>query len=162
MKRVLFFLLLCGAIAACILTPYNVLNTLDSKQNFEAALREYESARSGATDSDTSLARSKTVFDSSRTFEIAYNDITRLVEVLRNTSTVTLTSVNVANPETYFTTGGPWSADNDAQAIIISVTTDDSAATLRIIDKMQLPLYEVTVTEPNIVDFIFLTGGGTR
>lgn len=162
MKRVILFLIMCAAIAACFLTPFNVLNAIENKENFASALQEYEDARRSATDMNTSLAQAKTVFDSSRTFDVAYNDITRIVEVLRNTASITVSSVNTASPEKYFATGGAWSSDVEADAVIISITTDDSAAALRVIDKLQLPLYEIVVTEPNIIDIVFLTGGGTR
>lgn len=159
MKRVVYFLLLVGALYAAVLSPYGVLKTKDRMSTLDTALRSYVTAKSQLEGARMSLQEAEAQFINDRSFEIAYSDITRLMQVLDNVSSVTVSAVNVADPEQNFMIGSTWTPGQDAKALVFSLAVDDTVAALRMVGKMQLPIYSVTVTEPNIVNVTFLTGG---
>ena len=159
MKRIIYLVLLLGALYAAIMSPYGVLKTKSKIENLSESLRFYVTTKSQVEGSKMSLAEAENNFNSQRTFEIAYSDVSRLVKVLDNVMTVTVSAVNVADPAQYFVPGSAWREGDTPEAVIVALAVDDTVSALRIIDKMELPIYSVAVTEPNIINITFLTGG---
>lgn len=159
MKRVIYMVMAVAVVAGVVLSPYSIIKTLSNTKELNTSLRQYVTAKAQLDSSKEFVMQAESDFNQSRTFEIGYYDVSRLVKVLNNVVTITVSSVNEADPRQNFAAGSAWSEGNESDAIAISLAVEDTASALRILEKMELPIYSIAITEPNIVTVTFLTGG---
>lgn len=159
LKRTIYGVLLVLALYGVFMSRWNVFTTFDKRDSLLDATTRYTMAQSNLEVAKQDFVAAQNEFNSKRTFEIAYSDINRIVTVLNNVAGVTVSAVNVADPEQYFVTGSAWEEGMEAKAISISLVVDDTSSALVVIGRMELPIYSIVVSEPNIVNMIFLTGG---
>lgn len=159
MKKIIYLLLVAASLYAATISPFGIIKTKERFDSLDKTLRQYVTVKSQLEGAKMSVIESQNAFVEGREFEIAYNDVERLLKVLDNVLTVTVSSVNIADPKQYYIAGSNWEAGTECQAVIISLAVDDTVAALKVIDRMELPIYSVTITEPNIVNVTFLTGG---
>lgn len=162
MKRAIIALLAVASLAlvALPMSPYNILKTKENFDKLKEAQASYAEAKRSLALAEQSLLASQNTFTSGRTFEVHYGDITRLNQLLNGIAGLSVTSITGCDATNYFASTATWSPDDVSTptGIKVSLTTEDVASTLRILNKMELPLYQISVTEPNLVDAIFLTG----
>lgn len=159
MKRVVFFILMLAALYTALLSPINIREMMGRKEQLQEALDTYSNSQRALDTAKSALRETQQRYINKRVFEVAYSDVSRLTEVLNSVINITVSAVNTADPAQNFIAGGTWTEGTESKAVILSLTVEDSVSALRVIDKMELPIYEITVSEPNIVNITFLTGG---
>ncbi len=159
MIRVSHILICLVFLILVLVSPFSVFKTIKNSKKLTSSLQNYSTIKSQLENSKLDVSDAERRFSDQRDFEISYNDVTKLVQVLNNVASVTVTNVITVNPREYFTNTGEWSETDKAKAVTISLTVEDTVTVLKILDKMQLPLYSLVITEPNIVNVTFLTGG---
>lgn len=158
-KKIILLLLAAACIYGVGFSPYSVPAFLDNSAQLRETLAAYDSAKRAKEDSDRALVDSQNAFVDKRNFDVAHTDVDKIIEVLSSAMSITVSSVNTADPLQHFAPGSIWDGSEQPDAVIVSMAVEDSTAALRIIDKLQLPIYEITVSEPSMVNITFLTGG---
>lgn len=162
MKRVILGILAAVAVCAAALpqSPFNFQKTMDSYNRLKSAKASYSEQERNYNVAQQSLLASQSNFDSSRTFEVYYGDVTRLKQLFDGIASVSVTSITNCSAADYFSPTVTWSPDDGIppDAVKISLTAEDTITALNIINKMELPIYQLDITEPNLVDVTFLTG----
>lgn len=159
MKRLVIGLLAIVAAVYAVVSPYSVPKTLERYSDFQDAVFNYEQATADYNSQVSSLQSAQSNFDSTRTFEVHYSDIDRITQVLKGVATVNVTDLTSCDPANMFNPVSTYIQGDTPAALRISVATEDPVGALRILDKMQLPMYDIHVVEPNLIEFTFLTGG---
>ena len=161
-KKIFLLLIAAGIIYAVGFSPYSVPGLLENSNKLRSTLAAYDNNKRAMEDSERTLSEARNEFIAKRDFEVAYSDVERVVDVLSGAMNITVSSVNTADPEQHFAPGSIWDGQDQPEAVIVSMAVGDSVSALRIIDKLQLPIYEVTVSEPSMVNITFLTGGANE
>lgn len=165
-KKLILFLLAVAAVYGAVLSPYNLPAALDKKANLEQALVSKAQASTSRDSARASLSSAKNAFDSQRTFEIAYTDLGRIKKMLDAVTGVSFSGIEEVDPANGYALVGPLNIEDYADgavlppsAVKLSVVAENTAAGLRVINTMQLPLVSIDVQEPGRMEIIFLTGG---
>lgn len=162
MKRLLFAIIALASIAFAIFGPFGVLHLMDNYFAVENARIQYENSKRSVDSARYGLRDSQAAFDESRTFEIDYSDIDRLKEVLDNVSTVTVSGITNMDAQQSFASQDAYTGDNTSSAVKISLVVEDTVSALNVLNKMELPIYNIYISEPGLIDITFLTGGGIQ
>ena len=162
MKRLLFALIALGCMAFAIFGPFGALQMVENYFLVENAKNTYENSRRAVDSAKYSLSSAQTAFDKSRSFEISYSDIDRIKEVLDNVATVTVSGITNVDAQQAFATQDAYTPGSNASAVKMSLVVEDTVSALNVLDKMELPIYNIYVSEPGLIDVIFLTGGGIQ
>lgn len=161
-KKIILLLITAAMVYAVGFSPYSIPQFLQNSSNLRSVLATYDNNKREFEDSERTLAEARNEFVSKRNFEVAYSDIERVIDMLGGAMNITVSSVNTADPHQFFTPGSIWDGQEQPEAVIVSMAVGDSVSALRIIDKLQLPVYEVTISEPSMVNITFLTGGASE
>lgn len=160
MKRILISLIAIVAIAAACISPFNIFKAMDNYNRLEVAIRQFEQSKGTIDASRSALAAAQSSFDNGRTFEVSYGDIDSLCEVLDNISSVSVSAKTNVDAQENFAPLGEYDANINPSAVKLSLVAEDTVSALNIVNRMELPIYRIFVSEPGLVDVIFLTGGG--
>ena len=158
MRRVITGLIAIALVACFFFSKYNIANIKTRYAQLESALDSFQVTRGSIESTRDALVSAQNIFDRSRTSDIYYGDMDRLLTVLDNIATITVSSWEPYSAEDGFVPV-PSSGDKFTAARI-SLIVEDVDMALGVIDKLELPIYSINITEPNVVDVIFLTGAG--
>ena len=164
-KKLVLVLLAAVALYGAIASPYSLVSTLDRKAALEAAVAEKDSAEAALNNSRSAYVNAANAFESQRTFTDVHADLQQMKALLDAVTGISFAGLYEADPNMNFALGAP--ADPEAYpsgtplpvALCLQVVAEDTAAGLRIIEKMELPVQSIVTTEPGRIDVIFLTGG---
>lgn len=161
MKRSIHCILALCMICLVCFTNYGVINTVEQRSDLRQAATDYKEAEARLDISKVALNSAEANFAKNREFEIVYTDVSNLVKVLNGVSAITVSAVNVADPAQHFSAGAAWNEQmgSEVQSVTMALTVDDTVSALKLIERLELPIYSISVTEPNIVNVTFLTGG---
>lgn len=98
-------------------------------------------------------------FNDSRTFDVYYGDITRLHEVLAGIAGITVSETVKVDPMNGYLDAGYIVDSDSVSAVRFMLLTDDPATAIGVLQRMQLPIYEISWQSPNSLSVTFLTGG---
>lgn len=163
MKKIVFGTIAATAFifALAPFSPASVTNAASTLNEVDAAVEKYNSDLKDIESLRSDAELAKNTFDSERTFEVHYSDISNVLRVLYNVSGITVSEVTVVDPEQGFAVVSPYIEGSYAEALKISMTATDTKTILEVLDRMEFPIYSLYIREPNYVDLIYLTGGGT-
>lgn len=159
MKRAIALIFMLAAVALALLGPFNILNGINNLNSLKTAVYEYSDIRSGIAASQRNVYTAQSAFEEGRTFNVDYKNIDQIVEILDNITSISVSSINTVDAQQYFTPTGLYEEGTQPTAVKISMVVEDPVAALGVLDKMELPIYEVFISNPNLVDVTFLTGG---
>ena len=162
MKRIILLLMAVASICCAFLpmSPYNYGDVSNNLAELKVAQAEYNGARADLNRAQQELLQAQNSFDDGRTFEVYYGDIVRLKELFGGIAGLNVQTITNCDATKNFATSVPWSAEDPVAptAVKFSITAEDTVTALNIINRMELPITQLMVTEPNMIDFIFLTG----
>lgn len=160
MKRIIIALLAAVSLTVAFapVSPYSLSKTMDNQQRLEQSKGSYAAANWDLNASKSALTLSQNKFIEGRSFEVHFGDITRLKQLFDGIAGISVGSVTGCSVKDSFSTTVEWSEDSQDTAVRISLTVEDILTALTIIDKMELPLYQIVATEPNMIEIVFLTG----
>lgn len=162
MKRVILLLMAVAALCGAFLpmSPYNFGSAQSMMTELKLSQADYVGAKADLNRAQQELAKAQSTYDSGRTFEVYYGDIIRLKELFSGIAGLNIQTITNCDATKNFATSVPWSAEDPVAptAVKFSITAEDPTSALNIINRMELPIVQLTVTEPNMIDFIFLTG----
>lgn len=159
MKRAIALIFMLAAVALALLGPFNILNGINNLNSLKTAVYEYSDIRSSIAASQRNVYTAQSAFEEGRTFNVDYKNIDQIVEILDNITSISVSSINAVDAQQYFTPIGLYEEGVQPTAVKISMVAEDPVAALGVLDKMELPVYEVFISNPNLVDVTFLTGG---
>lgn len=164
MKRIMLCLLIILACAATLLpsSPTSISNAMDQLNQVEGAADSYRMVQGQVNSAVSGINSSRQEFDSNRSFDVYYGDIDQLLSLLNQVVGITVSGVYCVDAQKDFTPTVTYT-EGDAHvpsAIRVTLIVDDTVNALRILDRMNLPLYSIDLQEPGTVSVIFLTGGG--
>lgn len=159
MKRIIAAVLLVVSLVLTFVGPYNIFDAFRNKQLIENVVQEYSSAKASIDGTRREVFSAQAGFEDGRTFNVDYKDVNQLVTVLDNIVSITVASVTAVDAQNYFTQIGEYDESMAPTAVTISLVVEDTVSALNVIDKMELPIYQIFVSSPNLIDVTFLTGG---
>ena len=156
MNKIVMTVVAIVTLALAILLPkYGMRSSYNTYLKMQSDLSNYNSIKANVDRSQHELSAAQDAFESARQSEIYYGDVERIVSILNNLTMLSVVDTQPYSVENYFT---PAANDMYPTAYKISIVTNNLASTLSIIDRLELPVYNIQVMEPNMVDVIFLTG----
>lgn len=165
-KRIVLVLLFLVAAYGAVASPYSLVNTLDTKAQLETAISDQKAAKDTRDAAKSRYVSAKNAYESERTFDIHYTDLPRMKQLIDSVTGISFYSLSEVDPSANYLLGAPVDlerlADGTAElprAVSLSLVAEDTAAGLRIVDKLELPIVSMSVTEPGRIEIIFLTGG---
>lgn len=160
MKRIVIALLAVVSMAIALVpsSPYGISKTMENMERLEQSKESYAAANRELNAARGSLTNSQNNFIGDRTFEVHYGDVARLRQLFDGIAGISVASITNCSVKDNFASTVEWSEDSIDTAVKISLTTEDLVTALNIIDRMELPLYQINAVEPNMVEIIFLTG----
>lgn len=128
------------------------------------AEKELEEARLGTyqfnlASTQRALVESVNAYNEARTFDVYYGDVTRVYDVLANIAGISVSSITKVDPANGYVDAGVYTEGDTPLAVEVVMLTDDVASAVKVIEKMELPVYEIDWQSPNVLSVIFLTGG---
>lgn len=165
-KKIVLVLLALAAVYGAVMSPYSLTETLNKKATLEGALANKASVEQQANAASQGYIAAKNAFDSNRSFEIAYNDLAKIKTLIDAVSGVDFQSLSAANPDQNFIVGERLNIEDYVEggplppaAIVMSIYAADTASGLDVINRLELPVVKINVTEPGRIEVTFLTGG---
>lgn len=171
-KKVVLLLLALAAVYAAALSPFAVMSTLDKKDQLEAAIQAQTQAKQSRDNAKTSSASAKSAFDSERVFTTGYTEVVELKSLIDRVTGVSFVELREADINANYAPGvvidlDSFTAPTDGSvptavlppALIMTLVAEDTAAGLRIVNMLELPICRITTEEPGRIETVFLTGG---
>ncbi len=165
-KKIVLALLAVVAIYGAVLSPFSLTNTLEHKTQLEQTIKSRNEAKDGRDAARESYANAVAAFESQRSFDIHYTDLARMKQLIDTVTGISFSGLYEVDPNMNFALGAPLNPEDYPAgsttlppAVCMSVIAEDTAAGLRILDKLELPVYSITTSEPGRIDIIFMTGG---
>lgn len=165
-KKIVLLVLALASLYGAFLSPYSLSTTMEKKSQLESAISSQTAAKNERDMARIALNNAVTAFESERTFDIHYTDITRMKQLIDSVTGVSFAGMYEADPKANYMLGGQLLIEDYLdgtaqlpQAVALSLIAEDTAAGLRIVDKLELPAVRITTSEPGRIDIIFLTGG---
>ena len=159
MRTVVAVLLTLVVVAALLFSPFSLAAA-------ETAIATYESEKSRAStlqfnlDSiESSCSSVVAKFNDTRTFDVFYGDLERLNQILNGVGGIEILTTNVMSAEPPYDFEKIYEPSDVPSVIQYELRTSDPLATVRVLERMQLPVIELIVTFPETVTVTFMTGG---
>lgn len=161
MKGKLIFptVILVGLASALFLSPLGVKglqSKLSTQQEQERRVSSYE-WNVGAVES--SLRQAVAEFNSKRTFDVSYTDVSRIHQVLYNIPGIEVQSMEKIDPMNGYIECGYVVEGDTFSAVKINMLVASPETVLSVLYKLQVPVHSFNWDEPNKFSVIFLTGG---
>ena len=155
MRRIVSGVLAAIFVALAVFSKYSLLNAKSQYDKLRNSLLSFNSIKTATESSKRTLSLAKRNFEDNRASDIYFGDIDRLVTVLNNVATISVTGWEPFSAEDGFVAVP---SSTNFTAARISLVVDNIDLALNVIDKLELPIYSIVISEPNMIDVIFLTG----
>ena len=158
-KKIVCTLLTLAAVAACVISPYNVPNTVIAVKELSAQTEFYRTSTAAMAREKQELTRSISNFTSSRTFELQLGDIDSLLKVLSGLSGVQVQSVRSLDVNNSMSEIGEYRTGDSVGAVRVRLIVSDVPSALRSIARTQSAISSMSV-ESNAITMDLLLGKG--
>lgn len=105
------------------------------------------------------LVNAVNTFNEERTFDVYYGDVERLHEVFAGIAGITVSEMVKVDPMNGYLDAGFVVDGDTVSAVRFVLVTDNPTTAIGVIQRMQLPVYEISWQSPNSLSVTFLTGG---
>lgn len=171
-KKVVLLLLAVVSVYAAVLSPFSIMQTLEEKTQLETALQAQSQAKQSRDAAKSSSASAKSAFDSERVFTTGYTEVVELRSLIDRVTGITFVELREADINSNYAPGVVIDLDSFTSsgddgvptatlppALILSLMAENTAAGLKIVNMLELPICRITTQEPGRIDIVFLTGG---
>lgn len=158
--KIIFPALLCVALTgALVLSPYGVGSAKKQLDIQAAQETKMETYKRNVETAESMLLDSVNSFVEGRTFDVAYNDVSKIHEVLSKIAGIQVKDMEKVDPYAGFIESGYIMQGDTPAAVQFNLLTTDPTTAISVFDKMELPIYSVSWDSPNIMTVVVLTGG---
>lgn len=160
-KKLILLVLAIGAAYGALLSPYSYKANENVPQEIKQVQMELSDAEVNSVKAREEMHNAKATFDNNHSFDVAYNDLSKLSKLLSITAGISVSGMSAYDPVSQMEIG-PYDPESGAElpaAILMKLVVDDINGGLRVVNRLELPVISLTVNEPGNIDVIFLTGG---
>ena len=141
-----------GAISCTAITIPKVSEISDTNRVYSDTKQKYESSVKSAINAENN-------FTSNRTFELYYNDVDGILELLDNVSGMNVAEVKVLDAENGFNEVGVYEKGTQANALRIHLVVNNIDVALKSIEKAQFAIYNIECKTPSDIIIDIITKG---
>lgn len=145
-----------------VVAPFGVPNVLIAARAAKAEAIKLENYTTNEQTLHNIVASAQNTFADGREFDVYFGDTAGIYSVLKNIAGVEVKNMVQVDPLGNFVERGMIVDGSDPAAARFDLVVSDVGTALKLIQKLQLPLVDVSYTEPNALSVTFLTGGAIR
>lgn len=144
MRKIFLIIVSLALVAAMFVGTPNVWQFVEAKQTVEHNLSEYLAGKADAADAASDKLRARAAFDSDRTFDIDYTDLSSVYRLLNAVSGIKVEKVRAVTLAGNFADPKEWVGNAQVEALQFTLKCDNAFDALRVLGKMQLPIVNTT------------------
>ena len=148
-----------GLFAVMMVSPVGYPAVAAKVSQKEAETARVNTYQFNLNSAKNALLESVNTYNETRVFDVYYGDISKIYDVLTSVAGITVSGITKVDPAQGYVDAGAYTEGDTPLAVEFQLLTDDASSAIRIINKMELPIYEIDWQSPNSLSVIFLTGG---
>lgn len=146
-------------VVALAISPFGLPNAVSGIRAAKAESTKIENYALNEQMLSNMVVEAQNKFADSREFDVYFGDVSGIYSVLKNIAGIEIKGHYQVDPMNNFVEKGMVHEGSTPAAVRFDLLVSDVDTALKVIQKMELPLAQVSYSEPNTLSVTFLTGG---